>query len=76
MHPSPSIDGHIFVECRLWEITPIKVEIYNVVGQPIFNGYFSDSNYYNVKATLPASGTYVIIVKIEEQVLTYKVVRI
>lgn len=76
VHPSPSIDGHIFVECRLWEITPIKVEIYNVVGQPIFNGYFSDSNYYNVKATLPASGTYVIIVKIEEQVLTYKVVRI
>ena len=76
MHPSPSIDGHIFVECRLWEITPIKVGIYNVVGQPILNGYFSDSNYYNVKATLPASGTYVIIVKIEEQVLTYKVVRI
>ncbi|MED9996329.1 MAG: T9SS type A sorting domain-containing protein [Paludibacteraceae bacterium] len=75
VHPSPSIDGNIFVECRLWEITPIEVQIYNVVGQPIFNGYFSNSNYYNVKTVLPVSGTYVIIIKIEESILTYKVVR-
>ena len=75
VHPSPSIDGNIFVECRLWEITPIEVEIFNVVGQPIYSGRFDNSNYYDVKANLPVSGTYVIIVKIEEQVLTYKVVR-
>lgn len=75
VHPSPSIDGNIFVECSLWEITPIEVEIYNVIGLPIFKGEFSSSNYYNVKAVLPTAGTYVILVKIEESILTYKVIR-
>lgn len=75
VHPSPSVDGNIFIECGLWEQQPVTIRIYTIVGQQIYQKQCNGANYYSLQAFLPTSGTYVVVVSVDDFISIHKVLR-